>query len=80
MSRLRSEAVLAVHVSSADFPDEAALAALPVGPVRVVALPELASGECRLDLVLGQIDIGPRTQWARLVEVLDGLTADEQAQ
>jgi type III secretion protein L len=65
VSRLRSEAVLAVHVSRADFPDEAALAALPVGAVRVAASAELASGECRLDLVLGQADIGPRTQWAR---------------
>jgi flagellar biosynthesis/type III secretory pathway protein FliH len=80
VSRLRADAVLAVHVSGSDFPDEASLAALAAGRSPVSALPELGSGECRLDLVLGQVDAGPRTQWAHLAGILDELAAAGEVQ
>ena len=79
MRLLRRESLVAIRVSSRDFKDEPALAALGAeagtGSVRVVADADLASGECRIDLQLGHIDVGAGTQWAQLAEFLDGLAA-----
>jgi flagellar assembly protein FliH len=78
---LRRESLVAIRVSARDFADEAALAALGAdagtGSVRVVADADLASGECRIDLQLGHIDVGAGTQWAQLADFLDGLAERE---
>jgi flagellar assembly protein FliH len=81
MRLLRRESLVAVRVSARDFADEAALAELGseagTGSVRVVADADLASGECRIDLQLGHVDVGAGTQWAQLAPFLDGLAARE---
>lgn len=84
MRLLRRESLVAIRVSARDFSDEPALAALAAeagsGSVRVVADADLASGECRIDLQLGHIDVGTGTQWAQLADFLDGLAAREGPQ
>lgn len=79
MRLLRRESLVAIRVSAGDFKDEQALAALGAeagaGSVRIVADADLASGQCRIDLQLGHIDIGAGTQWAEVAAFLDGLAA-----
>jgi flagellar biosynthesis/type III secretory pathway protein FliH len=81
MRHLRRETVLAVRVSPRDFPDAAALEAVAAqggtGSASVVADPDLTAGDCRLDLQLGHVDIGPRTRWSELAALLDGFMAAE---
>ena len=68
-------------VSARDFADETALAALGAeantGSVRLLADGDLESGECRIDLQLGHVDIGAGTQWAQVAAFLDGLAERE---
>lgn len=79
--RLRRESLIAIRVSARDFADETALAALGAeagtGSVRLIADGDLASGECRIDLQLGHIDVGAATQWAQVAAFLDGLAERE---
>ena len=83
MRLLRRESLVAIRVSARDFKDEQALAGLGAeagtGSVRVVADADLASGECRIDLQLGHIDVGAGTQWAQIAAFLDGLAEREEA-
>jgi flagellar biosynthesis/type III secretory pathway protein FliH len=78
MRLLRRDSLIAIRVSARDFKDEQALAALGeeagTGSVRLIADGDLASGECRIDLQLGHIDIGAHTQWAQVAAFLDGLS------
>ncbi|MEA3063635.1 MAG: flagellar assembly protein FliH [Sphingomonadales bacterium] len=78
---LRRESVLAIRVSALDFEDEQALAGLAAeagsGSVRIVTDADLESGECRIDLQLGHIDVGAKTQWAQLAAFLDELAGPE---
>jgi flagellar biosynthesis/type III secretory pathway protein FliH len=84
MRLLRRESLIAIRVSARDFKDEAALAALGAeagtGSVRIVADAGLGAGECRIDLQLGHIDVGPGTQWAQLAAFLDGLAEREDGE
>ena len=84
MRLLRRESLVAVRVSASDFADEAALAALGAtagtGSVRIVADADLEPGDCRIDLQLGHIDIGARTQWVQLAAFLDELAAGENGE
>lgn len=81
MRHLRRETVLAVRVSKRDFPDAAAIQAIAAetgsGSVTVIADPDLPAGDCRMDLQLGHVDIGPRTQWSQLSGLLDTLIQGE---
>ena len=81
MRLLRRESLIAIRVSARDFKDEQALAALGAeagtGSVRIVADADLASGECRIDLQLGHVDVGAGTQWVQLAGFLDSLAARE---
>ncbi|MGQ0661102.1 FliH/SctL family protein [Sphingosinicella sp.] len=83
LDKLRREAVLAIHVSAKDFPDDKALeaAAEQMGRPRnhLIADPDLAAGDCRIDLTLGHIDIGPRSQFAALAALLDDLAEGRSA-
>jgi flagellar biosynthesis/type III secretory pathway protein FliH len=78
---LRRESLIAIRVSASDFADESALAALAAeagtGSVRLLADRDLESGECRIDLQLGHIDVGAGTQWAQVAAFLDGLAERE---
>ena len=78
---LRRESLVAIRVSAGDFTDGEALAALAAeagtGSVRVVADADLASGQCRIDLQLGHVDVGAEVQWAQLASFLDELAAPE---
>ena len=80
MMELRHQSVISVRVSDEDFPDEVALARIAVlagKSVETLATGELASGECTIDLKLGKMDIGPKTQWAALGALLDRIVQEE---
>lgn len=68
MSDLERRAVVCVEVSSADFTDADALPSVSGAEVR--ALDELKSGDCRIRLKLGALEVGLDQQWDRLREVL----------
>lgn len=71
---LAEEAVLAVEVSVHDFVDAAALQALRSRSgrpeVEIRATEDLAAGQCRMKLLLGELLVGPQQQWAALSQVL----------
>ena len=81
MERVRRDAVLGIRVSREDFADEAALAAAAqgagTGSISIGADPDLRAGECRIDLQLGHIDIGPAAQWPQLSRLLDELAVED---
>jgi flagellar biosynthesis/type III secretory pathway protein FliH len=79
---VRRETIVALHVSALDFPDEEALAALAdrsgSGAIEIVADPALKSGECRMDLGLGHVELGLQSRWRELSRLLEEM-ADEEA-
>jgi type III secretion protein L len=79
LTLLGREAVLAVHVSASDF-DEAAVPLLEsrsgATGINIVRNPGLRSGECRIDLKLGHLDIGPRSQWQAMRRHLETIAGD----
>jgi type III secretion protein L len=83
MATLEREAVLAIRVSACDFPDEEALAHFSarasIGTTLVRCDPEFGSGECRMDLKLGHLDLTLERQWRELTDWFDRL-ADEDVQ
>jgi flagellar biosynthesis/type III secretory pathway protein FliH len=80
MSLVRREAIAAIRVSAADFPDEAALAALAAagGTLDVVirADPGLEPGACRMELLLGEIELGVGTRWRDAADLLETLARE----
>lgn len=70
--------LLRIRVSASDFSDGPALAAIRPDDARatLIADPKLASGECRFDLHLGEIEIGPATQGRNLLAFIDRQLAD----
>lgn len=76
---IRREAIVAIRVSSDDFPNEQALNALASeaasGSIRILADPDMAAGECRADLQLGHIDLGAKAQRSQLANLLESLAA-----
>ncbi|HEX9933327.1 MAG TPA: hypothetical protein VGB08_10845 [Allosphingosinicella sp.] len=81
MEQLRREVVSVVRVSAEDFPDEAALAALAAaagtGSVRLLADGDLGAGECRMDLLLGHVDLGVRSRWRDAAALLEEMAAED---
>jgi flagellar biosynthesis/type III secretory pathway protein FliH len=79
-AQLKRELALGVRVSPIDFADAASLAELsamhPGIPVRHDD--DLASGECVIDLKLGQLDLGIPGQWQRLTSFFDELANEER--
>ena len=71
---LRRGSVLSVRVSVDDFGDEGALAALGAtlggGGINIVHDPGLTSGECHIDLRLGQIELSISEHWGSLQDAL----------
>jgi flagellar biosynthesis/type III secretory pathway protein FliH len=80
IASLRREMALGVHVSAADFPDQAALDALgckfAFHELTIALDATLRAGECRIDLRLGAIEISLPRYWSELKAVLKG-AADE---
>ena len=78
---LRRETIVAIRVSPQDFGDPEALSALAAGigtaSTIIVSDPELAAGECRLDLQLGHIDLGLRSQWGELSKLMQDMANEE---
>lgn len=82
LATLRRESVLRVCVSSNDFSDEIALAAISeaIGNgVNVVQDATLASGDCQIDLRLGQVELSISKHWQALQDELHRLVAASEA-
>jgi flagellar biosynthesis/type III secretory pathway protein FliH len=80
--QIRREAVVAIKVSAADFPDKAQLERVSLAELPSVAVgpsTELGPGECRIDLQVGHIDAGPATQWRQLEALLHQIADEESA-
>lgn len=75
---LEAHSILQIEVSQSDFGDEAALSALTqalgASGLRIVALAGLKSGECRIQLKLGTLDVGIDQQWGRLGALLEQMS------
>jgi flagellar biosynthesis/type III secretory pathway protein FliH len=75
LADVEAEMLVRVEVSACDFPDPERLAqlskALGRGRVQVLANPALTSGDSRLKLKLGEVEIGLPQQWRRLSAVLE---------
>jgi len=80
---LGRESVVSIRVSGEDFPDavarEALRSAVAAGSSELVVDPALSTGECRLDLKLGSMDVGVASQWRELDRFFDLLIAGEVA-
>jgi flagellar biosynthesis/type III secretory pathway protein FliH len=73
LKTLEAASVVRVNVSPEDFGEPSALEALASAPgMQVIADDALSGGECRIELRLGSLEIGPVTQWRRLSQVLGG--------
>lgn len=68
LAALRQGMVLAVAVSTADFPDPEALAGLGarLGAVKIEGDPALAQGEARIELRLGRLELSLTRHWDAL--------------
>jgi flagellar assembly protein FliH len=80
VEQLRSELILSVRVSAADFPESASLQALRRilgGQFDIKQDHGLSAGSCRIDLRLGHIDLSLPAHWAALQSELRRLAALE---
>lgn len=75
------ESVVRVEVARADFPDAEAVRSLDLAriapSVDIRVAPDLTSGGCRIQLKLGEVDLGLDGQVARLRAVLETSAAPE---
>ncbi len=80
LAGLKEQSVLAVEVSGADFRDSAAISRLATDierPSTIVEIKEdLASGDCRLRLKLGTVEVGVGRQWDQLGRLLQELAGE----
>ena len=77
LQSIEAQSVVHIEVSQADFPDDLALASLgdvlaSVG-TKVHAVAALKSGDCRIKLTLGTLEVGLDQQWRRLNAMLEDL-------
>lgn len=83
LQALEAQSIVRVSVSRRDFADDDELAAFAVAidrpGLKIEAVEALAQGECRIKLVLGELDVGIDRQWTRLAEALDQLAGAEAA-
>lgn len=80
---LEARAIIQVEVSASDFPDDDALARLEgtlgsLGPV-IHASVALKSGECRIRLKLGTLEVGLDRQWTGLAALLRDMAEGTEA-
>lgn len=78
-NHLSSELITGVRVSAEDFQSEEMLTALAqaAGRMDIVVDVKLASGECLIDLKLGQYDIGIGSQWQKLQALLADMSLED---
>lgn len=79
---LDARSLIQVEVSAADFPDDDALAVLEgalAGRPSIHASVGLKSGECRIKLKLGTLDVGVDRQWTELSAMLRDMAEGEGA-
>jgi type III secretion protein L len=83
VSQLEAKSIICVNVSDRDFASEEELAIfrgrLGRDDTKIRAVPELAPGDCRIDLTLGSLDVGPRRQIERVAATLEAMAAAEAA-
>ena len=74
---LKGQSVIHIAVSAADFADDAALTgfgeALNAHGLEIYADKTLKSGDCRIRLTLGALEVGVDQQWERLDSLLDDM-------
>jgi flagellar biosynthesis/type III secretory pathway protein FliH len=81
LQRLGEQVVLKIEVSRDDFAEPLDLAGkLGRDTVEVHASDVLSSGDCRIRLRLGSLDIGLRQQWGRLSALLEDMAQAEAVQ
>ncbi len=70
--------VAGVRISPRDFPDGEAVAACAsrFDRLEVTIDPDLAAGECVIDLRMGEIDVSIGKQWSRLSALLEQLATE----
>lgn len=75
LARLRGQLVLAITVSSLDFPDATKLDLLKkrFPDFSIEAVPDLSRGECQMSLKLGKLDIGIPGQSEKMQRLLEKL-------
>jgi flagellar biosynthesis/type III secretory pathway protein FliH len=77
LRKLQQDAIIAVRVSSADFPDEAALSAIGTSGISLRQLlvrdQSMESGACKIELRLGTIEISLPAYWKALQASLGDL-------
>ena len=78
MKAVEARGILHIEVSATDFSDEAALTALADSlgsyDTKVYAYSALKSGDCRIKLRLGTLEVGLDQQWGRLQSMLEKLS------
>ena len=84
LESLDRAAVLSVTVSANDFSDDDALATLSAAAglegLVVQASEALGSGDCRMRLRLGELDVGLSRQWSSLRALLDDALAEPEGE
>ncbi len=75
LAELDFRTLMSLRVSAEDFNEDDLAGLAPIGKVRVLADPGLASGSCILKLEMGEIELGPDAQWRRAALLLDELGA-----
>lgn len=75
---IETDTIVHIEVSAVDFADDAALTDLGkvVGDQRlsVRALSNLKSGDCRIKMTLGTLEVGVNQQWGRLSAILQDMS------
>ncbi|HEY5723962.1 MAG TPA: hypothetical protein VIT45_16755 [Allosphingosinicella sp.] len=78
MEKIEGQAVVAVEVSSANFKSEAEVAPLlGRSGIAIRISDDLDSGDCRIRLRLGTLEVGLGRQWEAIRELLDSAVQDE---
>lgn len=84
VAELDADTIVRVEVASTDFPDTTAIAAdASLGAQRRIEVRHasaMRSGDCRIRLVLGELEVGLNQQWGRLSSLLRGLALPEATQ
>lgn len=74
LERLRGAAIVEIEVAAQDF-DADSVSSIASAGVRIVLADALDSGDCRIRLALGALEIGLDQQWGVLSGILDEIAA-----
>lgn len=76
MARLDRGSILSIRVSTEDFGEDVASLLELDSPTPVTLDPSLKSGDCRIQLTMGEIELGAPAQWRRAAKLLDEIAED----